>query len=97
MCGIGGRTIEEAKSNISYSEFLAWCGYRNKYGSLHLGMRLDRSVARSTAFFGNMMSGKKSLKMQDFSPNDQEQETLGSIEDVFGLLSGKHGVTKNGK
>lgn len=33
MCGIGGRTIAEAKSRLSYREFLSWCKFRDKRGA----------------------------------------------------------------
>jgi len=89
--GIGGRTIAEAQENMSYTEFLAWCRYRNKYGSLHLGMRVDRAFARVAAFFGNVFSSKKDLKPEDFSPMDKtimEAKAVedGSVDQVFSLL-----------
>ena len=56
---------------MSWEEFLSWCAYRDKYGSLHEGMRLDRAVGRAAAFFGNMMAGKKQLVPEDFSPFDR--------------------------
>lgn len=86
--GIGGCTVAQAKSTLSYPEFLSWIRYRNKWGSLHVGMRLDRSVGRSSAFFGNMLSKGKSLKPDDFSPYDaaQEDDEDVSFEEAFAML-----------
>lgn len=72
-CGIGGRTIAEAQQNLSWGEYLSWCAYRAKYGSLHIGMRVDRAVARALA---NYMSGnsRQQFSVVDFSPFDKAIE-----------------------
>ena len=54
---------------------------------LHMGMRIDRSVARSTSFFGNMYASKKDLRPDDFSPYDREPDKEGTIDDIAALLS----------
>ncbi|MGV8637442.1 phage tail assembly protein T, partial [Pseudomonas aeruginosa] len=53
MCGIGGRTIAEAKSRLTYREFLSWCKFRSKRGSLHIGMRVERVSALLAALYAN--------------------------------------------
>lgn len=45
LAGIGGRTIAEAKANLSYQEYLAWCKYRELYGPLHVAARVDHAAA----------------------------------------------------
>lgn len=88
LCGIGGRTIAEAQVNLTYREYLSWIRYRNKYGSLHPGMRVDRAVGRGLAFFGNMYSKKKDLKPEDFSPYDKTPDLdEGTADDAFQILA----------
>lgn len=43
--GIGGRTVAEAKANITYEEYLSWIAYKNQTGSLNLGLRVERAGA----------------------------------------------------
>lgn len=86
-CGIGGKTVEEAKRNMSYSEFLDWCKYREHWGSLNIGMRIDRAVAR----FIYYRFGKSSLAIKNFSPYDKladDRKVLESPEDFFQKLQG---------
>ncbi|WP_370679375.1 hypothetical protein [Comamonas sp. GB3 AK4-5] len=45
LAGIGGRTITEAKANISYAEFLAWMAYRDKHGPLDCARRIEHAAA----------------------------------------------------
>lgn len=71
MCGIGGRTIAEAKSRLTYREFLSWCKFRSKRGSLHIGMRVERGSALLAALYANTHS-KESYKLYDFMPHEEE-------------------------
>ena len=71
MCGIGGRTIAEAKSRLSYREFLSWCKFRDKRGSLHVGMRVERGSALLAAIYTNSHS-KEKYKLYDFMPHEEE-------------------------
>lgn len=45
LSGVGGRTIEEAKTNMSFSEAMAWVKYRERYGSFNVGYRLELASA----------------------------------------------------
>lgn len=72
---------------MTYQEYISWIKYRNRWGTLHFGMRIDRAIARAAAFFGNFLSRKRSLKSDDFSPHDQKQDRVGSVDEVFSLLS----------
>jgi hypothetical protein len=76
---------------MSYTEFVSWCRYRNKYGGLHIGMRIDRAFGRVAAFFGNAFSTNKDLQPDDFSPMDKAikesaEAEQGSIHEVFAML-----------
>lgn len=55
---MGGRTIAEAKKNIAYAEFLQWAAFRNKYGSLFFGRRIEQS-------FGNWMAHYTRFKVKE--------------------------------
>ena len=93
LSGVGGRSIEEAQHRLSYSEVRSWILYRNKYGSLHPGMRIDRAIARAMVLLTRLASKNSRMTEVDFSPFDlaakKEREAVegASIEDVFKLLS----------
>lgn len=74
--GVGGRTVAEAKASVSYAEFLEWCKFRSMYGSLHIGMRVDRAVSRAMAAHFNTMSKGKKFKPLEFSPFDVAKEKV---------------------
>jgi hypothetical protein len=74
LCGIGGKTIAEAKENISYSELMQWIQYRNKRGSLHVGMRVEQSIALLASMYANAHSKKGvTWKMVDFMAHADEE------------------------
>ena len=68
MHGIGGRTIAEAKERLSYPEYLTWLKYRNKRGSLHVGMRVERGAALLASLYANAHSKDGGYKLHDFAP-----------------------------
>jgi len=79
---------------MSYREFLDWIKYRNRWGPLHLGMRIDRAVARPSAVFAGMYS-KGKITFEDFSPYDVERtKQANSPQEVFEYLKG---IAKHGK
>lgn len=87
--GIGGCTVEEAKERISYDEYLSWCAYIRKRGSLNLGMRIEAGSALVALMVNNANGGN--AKMNDFMPHadrpeDQQQATL---QNVFSMLKVK--------
>lgn len=83
--GIGGRTIAEAKNNITQKEAIAWSVYRNKYGSLNLGRRLEQGIALLAAAVINSQGGKADVA--DFMPHEPKpEEKVADINEVFGLF-----------
>ncbi len=70
LCGVGGKSVAEAKANITYVEFVQWCQFRARYGSFHIGMRIDRAAARVGSLLANIKSGKNIWTEQDLSPFD---------------------------
>lgn len=96
--GIGGRTVAEAKMAMSYAEFLDWCRYRQQYGSLNIGMRVDRAVARHIAVHLNTKSQGRKFKADEFSPYDNRRSKvdINDPEAVFTVLKGlSNGKTGN--
>jgi hypothetical protein len=69
LCGIGGRTIAEAKERVSFAEFMSWARYRNRRGSLNLGMRIERGTAMLAAMYANAHSKDGGFKFHDFAPH----------------------------
>ena len=76
LCGVGGRTIEEAQHRLSFEEFCRWASYRRKYGSLHLGMRIEHASALLAQLFANRhrKEGAEPFKLYDFAPHMDEPE-----------------------
>lgn len=85
LAGVGGRTVEEAQNRMSYNEFVQWIAYRNRWGTLHLGMRIDRATARGAALFS-----RGSVTVQDLSPYDKARATerASDPKTVFEYLKG---------
>lgn len=72
--GIGGRTIAEAQANISYPELSVWRAYRQKYGSLFLGRRLEQVVGRLHADYV-ALTIRKDVDVYDFMLHEVAPET----------------------
>ncbi len=72
--GIGGRTIAEAQERISFTEFHKWLAYRQKRGSFHMGMRMERAGALIASFLANQVRDKNSppVSFYDFAPYHDE-------------------------
>lgn len=89
LAGIGGRTIAEAKAAITVSEAAVWMAYRQRRGSLNVGLRLEENTAHLLATLNNMV-GKEKVSADRFMPHvvlrPPEPETA-DITAVFGLLS----------
>jgi len=82
LCGIGGRTIAEAKLNISYPEFLQWIQYRNLRGSFNVGTRIEQSVAVIASMYANAHSKKGvTFSPREFMPHADDAPI--SLEDAL--------------
>lgn len=77
MCGVGGKTIHEARQNISINEMNFWMDYRNRFGSLNVGRRVEQAVGKLSFLFAMVNSSKNNQpKIEDFMPHEsfkQEQ------------------------
>jgi len=84
LAGVGGWTVEEARERMSFAEAQAWVGYIEKYGPLHLGMRLEYGFALIATVINHAMGGKASI--EDYMPHRKQQS--GTLEDVMKILTG---------
>ena len=64
MLGIGGRTLAEAKQNLSAEEVGLWAAYRAQRGTLSVGLRLEQLFAISD-LRAAQIAGVKRIKLQD--------------------------------
>jgi len=72
--GIGGRTIAEAQSVMSYREFLVWLAYRKRRGTLNTGLRLDGGFALLASLYANAHSKDGGFTPANFMPYEDERE-----------------------
>jgi hypothetical protein len=82
--GVGGRSVWEAKRNVSQAEFVDWCEYRERFGSLNLGMRLEAGFALVSLLMNRSLGGQANI--EDFMPHLEQQEA--TPEDIMKLLTG---------
>jgi hypothetical protein len=90
---VGGRTIAEAKRNMTYAEARQWVLYVTKRGPLNPSRHLERGFALLASLIctGNRitMGGKKPTP-QNFMPYsfpaDAGGDVEGTAEDVFKLF-----------
>ena len=68
--GVGGRTVAEAKANISYREAMAWAAYRNKHGSFNLANRSEQMGAIIALQLNRLGGG--TAELIDFMPHQEK-------------------------
>lgn len=88
LCGVGGRTIAEAKERLSYSEAMQWHAYMKKRGGTNLGLRLEAGFALVATAISRSVGGK--AKFEDFTPHLKDEEESG-LMNIFSKLGGKGG------
>lgn len=69
MCGIGGRTIAEAQTRLSYDEFCRWASYRALRGRLNPGLRIEAGTALLATIYANSHSKRGGYTVFDFMPH----------------------------
>lgn len=82
--GVGGATVARAKESISQAEFLDWIEYRERRGSLNLGMRLEAGFSLLAVSINRGLGGH--AKIEDFMPHMDDPEA--TIGDVMKMLTG---------
>lgn len=73
--GIGGRTIEEAKENLTHMEVQQWAAYIRKRGSLNIGRRLEWGFAIIAQLLNNAHF-KEKRSNRDFMPHEHEEAPI---------------------
>jgi len=98
--GVGGKTVAEAKRNMSFKEARQWVAYVKKRGPLNSSSHLERGFALLAALIctGNKITiaGQKPTQksfMPYTYPAESGGDVEGSITDVFNLFKRlkKHG------
>jgi hypothetical protein len=85
LAGIGGRTIREAKRNVSVKEFAQWAEYIRKRGSLNVGQRVEAATAVLSLQVNRALGGKAEL--MDFLPHwDQPEVGIEDLAKMFGAV-----------
>lgn len=87
MNGIGGRTMAEAKKRLSLSEAQEWMQIIEKYGTLHLGRRIE--VAKMT--IANAICQSVGWKTNPYDFTIFEKEPVYTTEDIKNMLRNKNG------
>lgn len=84
--GIGGRSVAEAKANLSYNEALSWMAYVEQNGSLNLGLKIERGFALLATILNNLHGGKATF--DDFLPQRGEvvEAAETTAQDLFRML-----------
>lgn len=86
--GVGGRTVAEAKENLTVTEVRRWIAYIKKYGSLNLARRVAEGSGLVAFTISRVNGGKAEL--EDFIPH-YSQQVLESPHEALALL--KKGAT----
>lgn len=87
--GVGGRTVEEAKRNMSYKEFIDWVKYRNVNTTLNSADRLDKQLSLISAKFASALMKKRTgnFELSDFTfCGKLEEDIEGTPENIASLL-----------
>jgi hypothetical protein len=87
--GIGGRTVREAKRNISQKEFVRWMQYRDRRGALNVGMRVEAAVAMLAVQVNRALGG--TADVADFMPSwdrpaAEPVNEIASIDDLVEMM-----------
>jgi hypothetical protein len=86
LCGIGGKTIAEAKRNLSFAEVMDWSAYRRKRGTLNLGRRVEVAAGLIAVTINRIHGGK--AKLSDYTPheNHDDEDVDGTITDILKIF-----------
>ena len=74
LCGIGGKTIDEAKRTLSYQEAQQWSRYRAKRGGLNFALRLEKQLSVFYKLYTDVHTKNGGFKIYDFTPFEDEPE-----------------------
>lgn len=72
---MGGRTIAEAKMNMTNAEVSQWVAFVNKRGSLNIGRRIEQAFGGFTATY-LMSKGAKDVDPLAFMVHEDDEQLL---------------------
>lgn len=73
--GVGGRTIAEAKLNMTNAEVSKWAALRNKRGSFFTGRRIEQSIGALMALYAqNHVKEGVEVNPYDYMVHEDEPE-----------------------
>lgn len=89
MNGVGGRTIAEAKQNLSLVEARHWAQYMRRHGGLNTAERVEQAAALICSTV-SILAGNKRSKVADFIPNRESDDELklATPQDFLRVLQG---------
>lgn len=91
LAGVAGRTIEEARENMSVDEVLIWQAYIAKNGPLAMQRRLEYTAAQTAVILANQNRDPKSPPLEldrflmwsgDYTPEAPEDELLQVVKEI---------------
>ena len=81
LSGIGGRTIAEAKANITPAEYADWVTYINQFGPLNTNRRLEFGFALLAHLIEQSHGGSRT--MTDFMPYAKSEQSSLTFEEAM--------------
>lgn len=85
LCGIGGKTVAEAKANLTYREALNWFAYAKQRGGLR---HTDRLLATIATQINRLTGGKAEITdfLPTLGPSTKTDEPEAGIGEVMNIL-----------
>lgn len=83
MSGIGGRTIQYAKANITKAEIQIWSAYRKKRGSLFIGRRIEQAFGNFSATYLASKGAKDVDPLSFMVHEDKPEEEVLTVDEMM--------------
>ncbi|MCE8052275.1 hypothetical protein HOP61_13270 [Halomonas daqingensis] len=81
LAGVGGKTIAEAKENLTTEEYYQWCEYRAITGPLVGSTRIEHHLAQ-LALIQARIGGDKNSKLVDFMLYEADWDSVGQPQEI---------------
>lgn len=91
LCGVGGKSVAEAKRNITFPEFRSWCEFIKKNGTPN--QNLHQGFAMIATMINNMMGGE--AQMTDFmrqgesGPEELTDDNIAALKALAASMGSK--------
>lgn len=88
LCGIGGKTVAEAKANLSYREAHDWFVFAKQRGGL---MHTDRLLATVATQINRLAGGEAEIgdflpMLKTKQPNEKEAQ-IGEVMNILAMVA----------